>query len=401
MTDSNNPAGGRVSPRAKHIFIAALVAVVGLVFAWLVLTGKPKPEPKPPTDVLRPAVSVIEVRPAAMALSVHTQGTIEPRTRINLVAQVGGKVESVANHFVDGAFFQAGDILLNIESDDYQFAIARAKSAVAAAEQRLAEERGRNRQAKREWRDLGTDEANALFLREPQMRAAEAALEAARADQAAAELALERTRIRAPFDGRIEVRRADLGQFVTAGSPVAEIYATDVMQVRLPLTDSQLAALSLPLYSTAEVSRPVILESRFGGDDWQWQAQLRRVEAVVDRQSRALHAIAEVDQPFSAGQSGKPPLTPGMFVHANIPTPAIEGLVKLPAVALRSDDSILVVDSDSRLERRVVEVRRRTQEWAWISGVPAGTRVVREQTGLLVSGLAVEVVSSTDMAGVN
>lgn len=398
MNDVTSP---RVAARGgkKNLLWAIAVTALGLVFAWFLLTGKPKPVARPPEAALKPEVGILVAEPGPVALSVATQGTVEPLTHISLVAQAGGKVERVAEQFVDGAFFRRGDVLVQIEATDYEFAIARARSAVAAAEQRLAEERGRNRQAKREWRDLGTTEANALFLREPQMKAAEAALEAARADLGAAELALERTRIRAPFDGRIEAKRADIGQFVAAGTPVADIYATDVVQVRLPLTDTQLAALNLPLYAAPELRREVLLSARFGGQRWQWPAHIRRVEAVVDRQSRVVHAIAEVEQPFATPDSDRPPLTPGLFVSADIPTPPIEGLVQLPATALRSDDSILVVNDDNRLERRVVDVRRRSERSAWVAGLAAGTRVVAEQTGTLISGLQVEIAAEQFAAG--
>lgn len=399
MNSHSGSSSGRLRPTAKKMMLAVVVAVAGLFLAFLLLTGKPKPESRPPEEPLKPSVDVIVAVPSAMALSVSTQGTVEPLRRISLVAQVAGKVESVSAQFVDGAFFQRDDVLLQIEPADYEFAIARARSAVAAAEQRLAEERGRNRQAKREWRDLGTQEANALFLREPQMKAAEAALEAAKADLAAAELALERTRVRAPFDGRVEIKRVDIGQYLAPGALVAEVYATDVVQVRLPLTDSQLAALNLPMSPDATLSRSVALSARFGGQEWTWPAVISRIEAVIDRQSRVVHAIAEVQAPFASTADGRPPLTPGMFVRADIDTPPIAGLVRLPAVALRSDDSLLVVNSEDRLERRVVDVRRRTRDQAWVSGLESGTRVVREQTATLVSGLGVEIASSIGEEG--
>ncbi len=150
-----------------------MVLTIGLGLAWLILTGKPKPSIQPQEDPLRPVVSVIVTELKSAVLAVHTQGAIEPRRRISVVAQVGGKVAAVSDNFVEGAFFEPGAVLLEIESDDYEFAIARARSQVAAADQRVAEERGRNRQAKREWRQLGSPEANALFLREPQLKAAE------------------------------------------------------------------------------------------------------------------------------------------------------------------------------------------------------------------------------------
>ena len=385
----------------KQIALTAAVLFLGLGVAWLVLTGKPKPEVQPQDDPLKPVVSVIVTEPRDMVLAVTTQGTVEARRRISLVAQVGGKVAGVAENFVEGAFFEAGDVLLTIEPEDYEFAIARAQSQVAAAEQRVAEERGRNRQAKREWRELGSSEANALFLREPQLKAAEAALSAAQADLAAAELALARTRITVPFSGRIVSTNVDLGQDMTPGTPLAEAYGIDIVEVRLPLSGKQLAALSLPLHGSADLSRPVTLSTEFGGRQWQWVGEIRRIDAVVDRDSRVVHAVAEVDDPFAPTSTGRPPLAPGMFVQADIVTPAISNLVQLPASALRSDNSLLIVSADEKLERQVVNVVRRTEDWVWVSGLGANLRIVGEQTPLLMAGLSVDVEPVNQLSGVN
>ena len=96
-------------------------------------------------------------------------------------------------------FFRQGDTLLQLDSRDYQIEAVRAKSRIAEAEQILAMEQGRALQAKREWRDLGNVAGNALFLREPQLKAARAALEAAKADLDQVNINLERTTIVAPL----------------------------------------------------------------------------------------------------------------------------------------------------------------------------------------------------------
>ncbi|MDG1493854.1 MAG: efflux RND transporter periplasmic adaptor subunit [Luminiphilus sp.] len=399
MTTTPTQSLGRQRLTVKKFLFAALLTGSGLLVSGLVLTGKPAPVANVPPEPLRPVVSVLRAQPSEISLAVNTQGTVEARRRINLVAEVAGKVSTVSERFEEGAFFDQGDVLLQLEQADYEFAIARAQSQVAAAEQRLAEERGRNRQAKREWRELGTVEANALFLRQPQMKAAEAALKASVADLSAAQLALSRTEIRAPFSGRIESKRADLGQYIAPGAAVAEIYATDIVDVALPLNDSQLAALKLPMNANVALGIPVILSTAFGGRQWQWQAQIRRVQAVVDRQSRTVNAIAEVLQPFESEFSGRPPLTPGMFVRAEIPTPPIPNLVQLPASALRSDNTVLVVGTGEKLVRQPVAVQRRTEQWAWVSGLTEGSRIVRAQTGLLVVGLTVEVAGTAIALG--
>lgn len=386
------PSGRRFSLR--QFAVAALFTFVGLYGAFALLTGKPAPQPKAPEAARLPIVEVLVAAPESLAMAVQTQGTVEPLTRIALVAQLTGIVESVSENFNEGGFFKAGETLLQIERDDYEFAVARARAAVAAAEQTLAEERGRARQAEREWRDLGAVSANDLFLRKPQIKAAEAALDAANADLAAAELALARTTVKAPFDGRVEAQMVNLGQYVAPGSQLADVYATDTMEVRLPLTDSQLALLDLPLLGSLDDNEPVaVINSRFGGRDWQWTGRIRRTEAEVDRSNRVVYAIAEVDTPFAQLAEGQPPLSPGMFVSAEIGGRAISDLTTLPATALRADNTVLVVREGGQLERRAVDVQLRRGDQAWVTGLAAGQRIVTEQSSSLVAGAFVDVVT--------
>ena len=389
MTDTSATAS-RLTRR--RLLGSVLFTAAGLAVCFLVLVGKPATQPTELPEPRRPLVAVILAEPSDHSISVRTQGTVEPVRRVSLVAQVSGKVERVSDLFLDGRFFKAGDVLLELEKADYQFAIARAEAQEAAAAQRVAEERGRNLQARREWRDLGTSEANDLFLRKPQLRAAEASLTAAKADVAAAKLALERTTVRAPFDGRLEKKSVDLGQFVAPGSVLAQIYATDRVEIHLPISDSQLALLELPLFETSVVDYPAVtLSTRFGGKRWQWEGKIARVEASIDRDSRVTFAIAEVSDPFGASEPQRPPLTPGLFVEASISGKPITASVELPATALRGDNTVLWVNESGRLERLSVELLRRKQDRVWVRGVEAGLQIVAEQSSQLTAGAAIEI----------
>ena len=376
----------------RRLFGSVAFTGAGLAFCFLVLVGKPATQPTQLPEARRPLVDVITALPSDHSITVRTQGTVEPVRRVGLVAQVSGKVEAVSDLFLDGRFFKAGDTLLQLEKADYEFAIARARAQEAAAAQRVAEERGRNQQAQREWRDLGASEANELFLRKPQLRAAEASLVAAKADVAAAELALDRTTVRAPFDGRLESKSVDIGQFVAPGTVLAQVYATDRIEVHLPISDSQLALLDLPLFETTATIYPaVILSARFGGERWQWLGEISRVEARIDRDSRVTFAIAEVSNPFAESDSERPPLTPGLFVEASIAGKPIRQSVELPATALRGDNTVLLVNENSRLERLPVELLRRERDRVWVRGIAAGHNVVAEQSGLLAAGATIEI----------
>ena len=389
---SDTPEVSTVANRLslRKLFIAGVATLTGLTLTWVVLTAKSEQQAGPPPDRPAPMVTVLEAAPATRQLLVHTQGTIDAKRRVDLVAQVTGKVVEVSDAFADGGFFEKDDVLLSIERDDYEFALARAESALAQAEQRLAEERGRSRQARREWRELGSDEANDLFLRKPQLRAAELAVKAAQADISAAELALDRTIIRAPFDGRIQQKRVDIGQFVGNGTMLAQIYALEALELRLPLSDAQLALLPAQLLTSSGglVGSSSYVSVNIGGRSWQFPADIKRSEAELDRRSRVATVIAEF--PGSPDlENGRPALTPGMFARAEIVGRPVDGVIELTNAALSPDGHVLIVNEESRLERRDVAVINREGRSVWVSGLAAGDLVVAQLNNTLFPGLRV------------
>ena len=141
------------------------------------------------------------------------------------------------------------------------------------------------------------------------------------------------------------------------------------------------------------------MSARFGGERWQWPGKIARVEASIDRDSRVTFAIAEVSNPFGESGSQRPPLTPGLFVEASISGKPIQQSVELPATALRGDNTVLLVNENSRLERLPVDLLRREQQRVWVRGISAGAQVVAEQSSLLAAGAAIEVASVRPTSG--
>lgn len=391
----------------RQAFFTLVLLILGLGLAYLLLVAKPGPQPQPAPELAAPRVQVVVVEPQARSIAVVTQGTVGPLQQVTLISRVAGQVEAVASSFAEGGFFQAGEELIKVEDVDYRFAIVRAESQVAAMQQRVAEERGRALQAKREWRDLGSKDANALFLRQPQLAAAEAALAAAKADLEAAQLDLKRTSISLPFNGRISTKRVDVGQYISPGAVLAEAYATEAVQLRLPLTDRQVALLDLPLTYQAQESAvteaiPVTLEARFGNRQWRWQASIVRTDASIDVDSRVLYAVAEVRDPFAreAG-SERPPLAPGLFVSATIEGRDLPDVVVLPRSALRSDDSLMLVDAENRTQARAVQVLQGDAQQVWVQGLEPGDRVIVSESDLLDAGMKVTAEETSAPTGVN
>ncbi len=383
----------------KYIPLPLAIAVPGILIITAIATSKPKPTPDLGGDREPPRVKieVREARPQRVALSVSSQGTVAPKREIDLVAQVSGQVQAVEAAFVHGGFFAANQLLLQIEDRDYRAALLTAEANLADAGQRLAEERGRARQAQREWRDLGNHEANELFLRKPQLTAAEAGVASARARVAQAQLNLERTQIRVPFDGRVRATDADLGQYVTPGTRLASVYDTAVAEIRLPLTDRQAALVDLPLgYAAArqEEGPRVTISGIIAGERYQWRGHIARTDASIDVDSRMYFAVAEVANPFSSRpdrQNKSHPLVVGLFVEALIEGKALDDVIVLPREAVFNRDQIYVLNEQRAIEQKSVTVLQKTRDTVWLrSELAADTLIVVEKQSLVAPGTIVD-----------
>ena len=341
---------------------------------------KPAPE-----RVERPAptplsAEVIETRFQQHRVEIFSQGTVAPKREIQLVAQVSGRIQSVADNFASGAFFSKDHLLVQIEPIDHELTLTIASAAVANAEERVALERGRSRQAEREWRDLGDNEANALFLRKPQLNAAEANLASAKAERDRARLNLERTSIRGAFDGRIARTLANVGQFVAPGTPLAAVYATDVVEIRLPLTDRQAELIDLPSGREPHPDGvfPVVeIQYETGNDNQVWKGTIVRTDASIDLRSRMLYAVAEFRDPYlSPVTNGFPPLEVGRFVEAKILGKILDDVVALPRHCIYRSNQILTVSRENAIHFSGIEIVQLKDELVLVRGVPEGTRIV-------------------------
>ena len=359
------------------ILIVVGVVGVGVIFALLESQQRPERANAAPRPV---AVFVDEARLDTIALQVTSQGEARPRTQINLVPQVAGRITFVNPNFIEGGFFEAGETLVQIDDADYRLAVTRASAQVAQAQQALVRERAESELAASEWAVLGEGEASSLTLREPQLAEARAQLAAAEAALQSARLDLQRTRISAPFSGRVRVKNADLGQYVSPGTPLGEVFSTDAVLVRLPLTDHELGLLGIPIaYNAGGVGEgmPVQLSASLGGRQQTWQGHITRTDSAIDPQTRVLYAIAEVTDPYGAGASNGTPLAVGLFVTANITGRDVENAYILPRSALRGQNSVYVAEEGGTLSVRTVEVIDSNSERVVVSsGVRGGEMVV-------------------------
>ena len=275
---------------------------------------------------------------------LESYGTVQPRTRSRLVAQVGGQILSISPAFLDGAFFKAGDVLAQIDPRDYRADVSIAQAALLDARQALADAEARSAQAIDDWRRLGNAGAPPpLVAREPQRRAAEARVASAQAALEKAELALERTRIVAPYDGRVLSHDVDVGQVVAANTVLGEIYETESVEVRLPLRNRDLGFIELPDAAGDNVAPgSVELVSELDGAS-RWRGTLVRTDSEIDPVTRQLHVTARLDDPYASGD-GRMPIKIGQYVTAHIGGRTIEDAIIVPNRNIYQGAFVYVVD---------------------------------------------------------
>ena len=375
--------------RRLKIISTFAVAIIGIAFAIMLAKSGKKPESQIPQPKL-PAVEVQIAEATRHTYRIQSQGTALPRTSIRLVSEVSGKVVSVAESFDVGQIFAKGDVLLKIDSRDYELALTQARSQVAQAQLRLQMEVKEADVVRREWELLNQGEPTGLQAREPQLASALAALEAALAAEEAAKRNLDRCEIRAPFDGMVARAGVRPGQFVALATPLGELFATDVAEVRLPLTASDLGFLDLPKPST-EAALGQVPKVTLSGRGAEWVGRIVRSERTVDPLNRMVYVVAQITDPYGLANDTVAPLRSGMFVQASIEGRSQEGVIVLPRHALRGRDRVWIA-SENKLVFRAVKVAFADANQAIVTGgILPGEQVITSLLAGAIDGMGVKV----------
>lgn len=352
------------------IVIPLLVVALGVYgFMWL---SSQQPEFTPAS--VEPPAFLVGVETATrepVTFEIISQGTASPRISTTLVSEVSGQITNVTSSFETGGFFSEGDELLNIDPRNYETVLARAKLNLARAKTRLETETALTGHALEDWKrmqelDESKIEITDIALRKPQLEEVMAEYEAAEAELKKANDDLDRTTIRAPYDGMILQKLTDVGQFVNSGFQLARIVAIDYAEVRLPIVLNDLQFIQLPQGTDSEPI-PVTLFADIGGQRSEWDAQVVRTEGIIDEQSRVIHAVAQVVDPYDVTNRGENILRFGTFVHARIRGDEGGDLFVVPRHAVRDGTTMWIVMEDNTIQPREVSIVRSDEQYSYIS----------------------------------
>lgn len=387
--------------RARLLKMTGPLLVIVAAIGTVALLKATAPEPEQTEAEVRPVTVYTHIAAQSNTiLDVQTQGEVRARTSIDVTAQVAGRVLDVSPQYVEGGSFGPETVLMRIDDSDYRLALREAEAGLAAAELGVQQALADADVAKRQLRDIAN--ASDLSLKKPQIAEARARLEAAHAAVALAQLNLQRTEVRLPFEGRIVSTTVHIGEVVDRGDALGEVFSTDAVQVRLPLNNRQLSALGLPIgFSADEGAAPeVSFSAEVAGERHQWRGRLLQLDASVDPTTRLIFATAEVEDPYGEGRSAQGmPLAVGLFVDAAIRGRQLRNVVQIPSKGLRPGDQIYVVDAGGQLDIRAADVAFTNTDYAVItSGISPGERLVVSTLRNPITGMALATIDEGGLA---
>ncbi|MEH6584483.1 MAG: efflux RND transporter periplasmic adaptor subunit [Halioglobus sp.] len=372
--------------------LLALAACLGV--ATLVMVSKPTLEPEP-YQAQPITVRVTIVKAKTEHLVIKSQGTVQPRSQTELIPEVSGRVTWISPALVDGGSFDAGELLLRIDDADYDNAVQRITARVDRTDVEADFAKDELQRLQR-LHDQQLASQSQLDSAKRASRVAAANLVESRADLDQAKRDLERTNLVAPFKGLVREEHVDQGQFIARGNSIGTIYATDFVEVRLPIAPDQMAYVGLPVVRRgqipADIRPPVTATAVFGSIKLEWTGELIRTEAQIDERSRMGYGVArfknmasETEQTISA------PV--GLFVQASIRGREVEQVVRLPRSVIRDNNQVLIVDEDNRLHFREVSILRLEHDEVLIdAGLEDGERVCLSPMQTVVEGMRVQPV---------
>ena len=376
----------------RKILLPIVIVLAGVVVAAALVFNPNQVSDTPPARV-PPKVSVIHPSLIAEPLIIDSQGTVEPAHRISLASEIAGRVSALSERFQRGGAFEQGDILFTIDDTDARLALQRARASEQQSAIDLKISEGDFKRAE-DLKAKNLISTQAFEQAQLQLARAQAQQQANLVARQEAELALERTQVKAPFRGRIESESLDVGQFINRGERIAELIALDTYEVRLPIARDQLAYLDLP-FSTRGIipkaQRPkVTLSGEFAGQEWLREAELVRTEAQIDAATRQIFAVASL---AIDSQNPDTLLPLGLFVKAEIEGVMPQNAYRLPRSSLAPENRILTIDQNNQLWMKSVSILRLEHDDVVIQGGLTPESLVCISAGrTVVDGMHVEPV---------
>ena len=388
------------------IILPFLILLTGLAIGWYFLKTAPKALKKKPLKTVE-HVRVIPAHRTTEKIILHLMGSVIPAQEILIKPRVSGKIISINQKFMIGGCFNKGDFILQIDPKDYELAIKSKESKVLLASNDLKLEAGHQDVAKREWELLnlnqdktGNELDRELALRQPQLEKAKATLLAARAELEQSRLDLERTIVKAPFDGIVLEKFVDTGSQVSAQEKIAVFAGTANFWINVSIPVDRLQWLMIPKTDADIASHAKIIYGNNSGQHFERKGKVVKLLGDLETEGRMARILVSVDDPLDLKLDSKkinapvPPLLLGDYVRVEIYGRTIKRIFNIPRTALHND-RIRIVKEGERLDIRNVEIIWKNTRTVFIrNGLNENERIVISDIAVPIVNMPVKILGT-------
>jgi RND family efflux transporter MFP subunit len=392
-----------MSSKVKKILLPIAIVVVTIALMMVIFKNPPTSKRAQPSKAAQMTVATRTLSRQNYQVIVQSFGTVQPQTQSVLFAQVSGQINKVSKQFRAGGFFEQGDILIQLDDRDHSAEVKIAQASLMSAKQSLQEEKARVKQAEADWKRLGNGQApNALVLRQPQYEAAKAQVLSAQALLDKAKLSLERTKIIAPYAGRVLKKNVDIGQVISSNTQLADIFSVDSVEIRLPIKNKDLPLMKLPEeYSNADEQSAgenseasmisnVVLSSDLMGEQV-WQGKVVRTESAIDEMSQQLYVVAQIIRPYDSDYNQGAQIKMGQYVTAHITGREVANALVIPSSAIYQGSYVYIVENNLLMRKEIQLGWQNGTESIVTLGLKAGDELVLTSLGQVSSGTPVAI----------
>ncbi|UCF86824.1 MAG: efflux RND transporter periplasmic adaptor subunit [Nitrospiraceae bacterium] len=389
-----------VKTTALKIIIPFVLILAGITIMLTFIAKRPVPK-REVKGTPGSLVEVITVKKEDTSIVVKGTGTVKAAQEVSVIPEVSGRITHISPSMVVGGFLKKDETLCEIEDTDYRLALEQAVASRAKAEYELATIESQARIARTEWERLYKNSdtpPNPLALYEPQLKNAMAALASANAAVKQAEVDLERTKIRAPFNSRVRSEDIDSGQYVRTGNSIAVLSGTDTAEIIFPLPLKELQWLDIPGPEDSDRGSPAFVYITIGEKQFQWKGFVTRSTGEVDPKNRMTEVVVEIQDPYGIkdkSEPDRPALATGTFVQILIHGKILENVSVIPRRALREDETVWIMDRESKLRiQKIVPVRIEQEEVIVAERLEEGDRIILTNISGAADGMKLRLMKN-------
>ena len=359
-----------------------------LIIVLLLIIFKPqvKPEEKKYTP---PLVEIKKLKMEDIQISVFSQGTVMPGKEVVLSSEISGKVNWISDKLLPGSKFYKNDTLLTFDKRDLELALIIAESNLSQATLNYERELAEFELANKEWNQIGEGKGSSLTLRKPQLNRAKALLASSEAGFEQAQRNLDRSIVKAPFNGIVRTKNVDIGAVANPGIPLAQIFSIDYVEIELPINQNEFKFLNDPMKSNANKNK-VILSNESDNILNKWIGKIDRISKEINSRTRMQSVYAVVENPYKTDKN-KPALKVGMYVNAEILGKKMKNLIRIPRNII-NNDRVWLVDKHNNLLEKKIDVLFYDKESAILkTGLSDEEQILLTRLSVMVNGMKVRV----------